>query len=360
LTRPELVSDPERVSPEWLTAVLRGAGEIADARVVEVSRQRVGTGQVGQNVRFSLAYDRPQAGARAAVVGKFPSPDATSRATARAQGIYAKEVRFYQAIAPTVGIRTPRVLFCDLDPATHDFVLLMEDLSPAVQGDQIEGCTAGQAALALDELAKLHAPRWDDPALLALDWISRPSADAGRLLQAFYQSVWPGFAARFGPRLSPEALGAAERLGKGLAAWVSSASGPLTVTHGDYRLDNMLFGTREGGYPLAVVDWQTSGLGHALADASYFLGAGLVPELRRAHERELLREYHAALRAGGVELGWERCFEDYRRFTWSGVVMAVVASMIVGQSERGDAMFVAMAERHALHALDWGAEAFLA
>ena len=39
--------------------------------------------------------------------------------------------------------------------------------------------------------------------------------------------------------------------------------------------------------------------------------------------------------------------------------MAVVASMIVGQSERGDDMFMAMASRHCQHALDLGAEAFL-
>ena len=39
--------------------------------------------------------------------------------------------------------------------------------------------------------------------------------------------------------------------------------------------------------------------------------------------------------------------------------MAVIASMIVEQTERGDAMFIAMASRHAAQALDLGLEALL-
>ena len=38
------------------------------------------------------------------------------------------------------------------------FELLMEDLAPAVQGNQITGCDANQARTAVMELAKLHAP----------------------------------------------------------------------------------------------------------------------------------------------------------------------------------------------------------
>jgi hypothetical protein len=39
--------------------------------------------------------------------------------------------------------------------------------------------------------------------------------------------------------------------------------------------------------------------------------------------------------------------------------MAIVASMVVRRTERGDEMFVAMAERHGRHALDVDAEALL-
>jgi aminoglycoside phosphotransferase (APT) family kinase protein len=130
--------------------------------------------------------------------------------------------------------------------------------------------------------------------------------------------------------------------------------------HGDFRLDNMLFGQAEAAAPLAVVDWQTCAHGHPASDVAYFLGAGLLPDLRRREEKELLAHYHAELRAQGVDdYALESLEADYRRFSFSGLVMAVVASQIVEVSERGDAMFAAMAERHGQQIADLDAEAGL-
>ena len=71
-----------------------------------------------------------------------------------------------------------------------------------------------------------------------------------------------------------------------------------------------------------------------------------------------MRGYWEALRARGVaDYGWETCWRDYRRMAFSGIVIAVVASMIVVQTERGDDMFMAMASRHAQQVLDLDAEA---
>ena len=39
--------------------------------------------------------------------------------------------------------------------------------------------------------------------------------------------------------------------------------------------------------------------------------------------------------------------------------MAILASMIVGRTDRGDEMFVAMANRHAAQVVDLGATEFL-
>ena len=122
----------------------------------------------------------------------------------------------------------------------------------------------------------------------------------------------------------------------------------------------MLFNEGPGAAPLAVVDWQTCSHGHPAADVAYFLGAGLLPENRRREENALLAQYHDGLRAGGVDdYGAEALFADYRRFSFSGLIMAVVASQIVEISERGDAMFAAMAERHGQHIADLEAESLL-
>ena len=48
-----------------------------------------------------------------------------------------------------------------------------------------------------------------------------------------------------------------------------------------------------------IRNWQTLAIGPALTDVAYFLSAGLDPDVRRAHEVELVRGYHAELLAHG-------------------------------------------------------------
>ena len=100
--------------------------------------------------------------------------------------------------------------------------------------------------------------------------------------------------------------------------------------------------------------------GGASVDVAYFIGGCLGTEDRRAHEQELLAHYHDALRRRGVRdysLGALRA--DSRRDTFAGILMAIVASMVVQRTERGDLMFLTSATRHAQHALDADAPALL-
>jgi len=354
-----LIWQVEEITPEWLNAVLARGGH-PGAEVASFSTERIGTGQVGENIRLALRYSSESQEVPASLVVKFPSPNEVSRSTAVAQGIYAREVNFYAEIASTVLIRTPRCWHADVSPEGDRFVLVFEDMAPGIQGDQLTGCTTDQAALAMTQAAQLHAPRWNDAALENISWLSRPSGEAAKLLQMVYQSVFPGFEARFAQRLPGEVIELARRFGQHVGAWAANLTGPRAVAHGDFRLDNMLFNEGPGAAPLAVVDWQTCSHGHPAADVAYFLGAGLLPENRRREENALLAQYHDGLRAGGVDdYGSEALFADYRRFSFSGLIMAVVASQIVEVSERGDAMFSAMAERHGQHIADLEAESLL-
>ena len=145
----------------------------------------------------------------------------------------------------------------------------------------------------------------------------------------------------------PEAVAAGEALGAGLDRWTAHRAAALTITHGDFRVDNMMFAGRGEGRQLTVVDWQTVGLGGGTADVAYFLGGSLPPELRRATESQLLGRYRDALAEYGISYPPDACWADYRRHSWGGLVMAVIAGMLVSRTERSDAMFVTMANRHA-------------
>ena len=353
---------PDDVTPDWLGRVLREAGLAGPAEVTALAPSRVGTGQMAASVRYGLTWDRDVPGAPRSVIGKFASADPASRATGQSLRSYEVEVEFYRHVACTVDIRTPACHFADIDLATGEFVLVLEDLAPCVPGDQLAGCTPDQAALAMHELAKLHAPRWGDERLAAYDWLDRNNTPAAlEFGLVFLPTLLPGFLERYGSRLESEYVRLAEALMTNLGRWMGDRPGPFAVQHGDYRLDNMLFGEPCSPKPLTVVDWQTVSWGPPLVDASYFLGAGLAPSDRRAHEESLLREYHDTLIALGIEeFTWQACWEEYRRRTFYGVLMAVVAPMLVVRTERGDDMFMTSLARHAQQVLDLEAEELLA
>jgi aminoglycoside phosphotransferase (APT) family kinase protein len=132
------------------------------------------------------------------------------------------------------------------------------------------------------------------------------------------------------------------------------------LTHNDYRADNLLIDEGWSSAPIHVVDWQTLGVGNPMKDVAYFLGGCLLPNERAAIERDLLATYHASLLKAGVDrYSWERCWADYRRATFHGIMNAVAGTYFVTKTERGDQLFSIMAQRHARQALDVGADEFL-
>jgi hypothetical protein len=344
---------PESVTAPWLTQVLHRAGVLDHGEVVAFETEVVGTGQMADSVRLRLRYDGDAAGAPASVVGKFTAADETSRSTGIAMRTSEVEVRFYQQVASTVGVRTPRCYDADVDPTTAEFVLILEDMAPARPGDQVAGCSVDEAALALTELAALHAPRWGDPTLDRLEWLNRRSDESNGAGAALLPVLFEGFVARYGDLLDDPVLDVGRRLMPHIGAYLHHQGRPWTVQHADYRLDNLLFGTSAGAAALSVVDWQTAVLGPGAADVSYFLGAGPSVDDRRRHEENLVRAYHAALVAGGVgDYTFDACFTDYRRYAYAGYLMAVGASMMVERTARGDDMFLAMARGHAVQIID--------
>lgn len=354
---PEIVADPALITPEWMTAALGASGAAVDgATVVELSVDKVGTGQVGDSFRLHLLWDRTDPRLPATVVAKLPAEDPVSRNTGVMTRCYEREVGFYRSIASTVGIRRPHCHYADIDMSNGDFTLVLSDLAPAVQGDQIQGCGVDDAALALSEAVGLHAPRWGDATLWDHQQLVTPP-EYGAFVGQMFMAFWPSWLETYAPALPPGGEDFGVRFAGLYAAFndLGDDRSKLTITHGDYRLDNMLF-DRTGAAPtVSVVDWQTTAMGRAVNDVAYFLGAGLSIPDRRAHEWELVRSYHRQLVATGVDYPWHACERDYRVAALHGVSMSVMSASVVTSDERGVAMFSAMAERHFTHAMDTGA-----
>jgi hypothetical protein len=248
----------------------------------------------------------------------------------------------------------PAVYLAEVEPETGWFTLLLEDIVAAEQGDQIEACGPEVAAAVLDEMAGLHAPCWERPDLAKLEWLNRSSPASDALLVALVSALWPGFLERYADRLAPEHREVCRLFVEKLPAWLDTRSGQRTASHGDFRLDNLLF--RQGVPRPVVVDWQTAAWAPASVDVAYFIGGCLNIEDRRAHEADLLAHYHSALSRRGVsDYTLEQLRHDTRHDVFGGILMAIVASMVVQRTDRGDLMFLTSTARHAQHAIDVGA-----
>ncbi len=335
---------PDDLTAAWLADAL-GTGAIAD-----LALEAVGTGQMSESTRVSIDYASADAAGPATVVMKTASADEASRATGVGLGAYDREVRFYTELAPRIGGPLARCHHAAIDSEGW-FTILLEDVAPAVQGDQIAGCGVEHARLAARELARLHGPVFADPQLASTPWLNQGNV----LNQGLLSQLLPAFLERYGERVAPEHEQVCRRFVESLDGWHADRRPPLGLVHGDYRLDNMLFAAEGSARPFVVVDWQTVGWGPVMIDLAYFLGGALVAEDRRAHEQELVQEYHEALRAQGVRgFDWEDCWGEYRRAVFLGIVMTVAPAMLVERTERGDEMFLTTLARYAQQVLDLG------
>lgn len=149
MNTPQPVVSAADVTAEWLTEVLTAANRLDQGRVTDVQYATCGTGQLGDSYRFHLTYGVPGAGP-ATLVGKFASQDPTSREFGRSPGYYRNEIGFYTELAGQLPVSVPTALYAALDANQTDFVLLMDDLAPARQVDQIQGCTVDEAARIMD------------------------------------------------------------------------------------------------------------------------------------------------------------------------------------------------------------------
>jgi hypothetical protein len=347
----QVIERPGDLTAAWLAAAI-GAGPIADFCV-----ERIGTGQMSECYRVRLTYADGETAGPESVVLKVAATDPESRQTGLAMGLYEREVRFYGDVAAGLAGPIAPCYHAAVDTATGVFDLLLGDAGPAVVGDEIAGATIEQARLGVVELGRLQGPLLGDAELAQAPWLNRESV----VSQTIFAALYAGFIDRYADQITAEHRVVCERLVAAFDGYLAQESQDGRIQgliHGDYRLDNMLFGSAAADRALTVVDWQTVTWGPALTDLSYFVGGSLPTEDRRAHYDELLRAYHDAL-GPQAPISLADVREGVRRQSFFGVMMSIAAPMLVERTERGDRMFMTMLQRHCDHVLDTDALATL-
>jgi Ecdysteroid kinase-like family len=209
------------------------------------------------------------------------------------------EARLFRSRAP-LPIEHPRCL----DAATnrHGTVIVLEDvtLRHAVPSVATQPLPVDVVRRGLVGLASLHAAYWGRALPEALGFVGPWR----------YEGAWRPFSyaslvrARHllrsqGPKAALAAAFDASTIERGFHRWAQLASsGPQTLLHGDPHVANT-YVLDDGS--VGFFDWQLVRRGTWAHDVGYFLVSALSSADRRAHERELLAAYLAALGAGGVQ-----------------------------------------------------------
>ena len=372
-----MIDGPEAITPRWLDEAIapqgvsrrRGEGGIESVNVQEIGE---GVGQLSRIFRVEIVggEDYP-----ASVVVKLPSDDPQAFRMCRRMSLYRREFLSYRRVTPALGVATPNLLFGEFDVRTHRFVLVLDDVANWWYGrargrDQLQGADASEARAAVRAVARIHAPFWGQTdrtsesgseARTAKAPSEHPLSEFREIfrplvrwaLQFVYVKSLPAALARF-----PEAFNSRHRefvaaFGPFVAAQLAAASsGPKTFIHGDYRLDNMFFSSREAER-FAIVDWQAAAIGCGLYDLAYFVCTSVSRALRPRIEGELLEEYHGELCVRGVrEFSIEKCRELYRASVLACLVRQVIVAGSANLDNERAHRLTQTCLRRTLHAID--------
>ncbi|EFC84112.1 oxidoreductase family protein [Parafrankia sp. EUN1f] len=352
-----IVDDPHHVTPQWMTAVLRRGG--TDTEITGLRHEPVGGGQLSSSYRFHLTA-APDATdpAPPSVVLKLAA--GTPAARAQIAPGYLSEVGYYRSFAAGAQIRVPRCWSADITTDGHSFTLVLEDAHPSRPGSQVHGATLAQAHAAIRNLAGLHAPYWGQQGLRdTASWLRHTDEAGISFLGELLATATTPFVDRFGADLSPADLDTLHRTADLFGRWGRHIGARHSLIHGDYRLDNLLFSDTADtdnpeatddpgatGIRVTAVDWQSLEIGFPGRDVAYFLSTALHPDLRRAHEKTLLRTYHdRLLQLGVADYPFEACFGDYRLGTLQGPLLTVLGAIYATNepTESSHRMFLSMA-----------------
>ncbi|HKU37202.1 MAG TPA: oxidoreductase family protein [Polyangiales bacterium] len=318
---------PSELDAEWLSACLRQAGVLgASDRVADFDLEPIGQGRGfgGQVARVALRYQPRNVTAPATLIAKFAADHASTREMIGSFDGYAREVRFYRELAPDIGLGTPRCYFAHYDREAEACCLLLEDLGDAEPVDPDQGYSLEQAQHVLEQLAAMHARHWNR--VDHLEWLQIDAALFANVRAGFIKGL-PAIVERYG-RQYPTLARVARQFAPFFAGdevLAQTRRPPLTLAHGDIHPDNVFLPKARGGR-FAIIDWQSvqvSRLG--TYDVARLLCVGMRPELRRRHERALLRHYHRKLCEHGVrDYSLRRLRIRYRQELVAMVVVTVL------------------------------------
>lgn len=343
---------PNDITPQWLTEALRSTRTLSDVVVTSLYIEPIAELTcTGQLARLHLSFNQPQATLPSTLVAKLHAPDEPMRAKTRPFTPDKREILFYQQLASEMPLRIPHCFYSALNVPEGKYVRILENLAPAKVGDQIRGSTAKETAFALRAIAGFHAFWWENKKLERLEWLVGSPTDseaATTWVLDQYCKAFPIFVDKVGTLLTDAVKAFGEQLPDHLTNKSQLGKSSRTLVHGDFRLENMFFGTSLREPSFAVIDWQDISRGEGVWDVAWFVGGCLqTTSNRKAEEQQLLKIYHETLKANGVSgYTFDACWNDYRLAMSRYFVQAILmVASLNPENDRENRLARAVSER---------------
>jgi hypothetical protein len=310
-TSATVIARVEQISPSWLTTVLAEQYLDRNDRVAscQATRIAVGEGFAGRLYRLFLTFDIAPP---STLIAKLANDDAQMNDAIGPDQLY-REARFYEQIAPQLGIEIPKVYFSAY--GDDELTIIMEDLGEIELG--VEGLTADltQTERALSAIAKFHTQWWNhevtNESWLASATDSVDPEELARGLEASrrkYDDQYPYLA-----KCVSVFLKHLPKLPLAIAK-----PPPLTLIHGDFHRKNVHFRT-DGS--LVIFDWQAVETNAPVTDVANWFLTNLSVEDRQTHEFRLLKYYHSSLgKECSANYSFRKLKADYRQALLSAAV----------------------------------------
>jgi len=311
----------EDVDAAWLTAALnqRYPG-------VEVRGVTFGTAVRATGTKLRMLLDYNEAGHHHRLPATMWFKGGYEAHSDHVRTSHARESLFYSEIEPLDLVNAPKCYFASVDDDSGFGVQLIEDLlvRNASFGDARKPVSLAAATNALDQMARLHAYRWNAADLARLGAVGGSLATDGIVLRIMRDGAWERAMTSPVAAGLPEAFHTYEAAEAGMERlWaLDRESQHLCMVHGDAHPGNLFF--EHDGTP-GFLDWQRFMQSDWAHDVSYFLIGSMDAGECATHERDLVTHYLKALTAQGVAApDWDEAWLSYRRHAMYGLVWNVV------------------------------------
>ena len=291
-------TSPDQLTAEWITFALASGGlDGVSVSEIQVNPLDATSGASGTYAVVELRYSNRVEGAPDTLFAKM-----TDESLRDFLGnSFVREISVYREYIPKLQISTPRLFFGVAEAAGGPAILLIEDLSAYRLGDFNVGASEAEIEAAITTLATAHSAYWGDDDLI----------HDKRLLSDGYAGHRASY--QMSEMAAAQALGIAKQ--EGVSEYIDKAlinladefealgarimSPPRTLSHNDYRIDNLLYSGPAEKPGVTVFDWGTVGSLRGTYDLASFLTSAYLPDTEES-ARSPVDLYHQTLLESGV------------------------------------------------------------